>query len=272
MTNGEALAKATGDLSASGIGSARLDSELLLSHVLGIDRAVILAYPEQILSSDQSTLFLSLVGRRASHHPLVHLTHNREFYGLDFYINEDVLTPRVETETMAEWAIELAPLNSRLIDIGTGSGALAIAIKKHRPDLDVSATDVTREALAVAARNVKLHGSDIALIESDLWDNIEGRFATVVTNLPYLIEGAELMPEVQREPAVALFGGHGDGLHVYRRFLAQLLDHLEPNGLLFTESDPWQHEQLIAAAAKLKMEPIASKNNYFIVGFKHASN
>ncbi len=270
MTSGEALTKAITDLSAAGVGSSRLDSELLLAHVLTLDRAIILAHPEQELSSDQATLFLSLVAKRALHHPLVHLTHSREFYGLDFYINADVLTPRVETETMAEWAIELAPQSSKLIDIGTGSGALAVAIKKHRPDLDVTASEVTTEALAIATKNVKSHQIKINLVQSDLWDNVDDKFATVVTNLPYLVEGAELMPEVQKEPAVALFGGQGDGLDLYRRFLAGLLSHLEPGGILFTESDPWQHEHLIAEAAKYKMIPIATKNNYFILGFQHA--
>lgn len=248
------------------ISSARLDATLMLEKITSRPRSWLLAHGEEALTKAQTRDFLELIGRRAQRTPLVHLTNTREFYGLDFYIDERVLTPRMETEKMVEYTIKYAPKGSRLIDIGTGSGAIAIAIKKHRPDLKVTGTDVSAAALDVARQNADHHRVDIALVPSDLFEAVPSRFATVVTNLPYLRDDAELMPEVQKEPDVALFGGR-DGLALYRRFLQQLPAHLEPDGYLFTECDPWQHQDLIKAAITAGLKPI-EKHNYFILGFQ----
>jgi release factor glutamine methyltransferase len=279
------------------IESYRIDSSLILAKVLDKPRAWLFAHPEHALTDDQAKAFMELIDRRRQRTPLVHLTNQREFYGLDLYIDERVLTPRVETEQMVEWAISYAPRDSRLIDVGTGSGALAIAIKKHRPDLEVWATDVSAEALEVAQRNATAHKVEVHFETADLFDAVSANsthiplespansrefaqaqkersaqsaslqpgFQTVVTNLPYLQDDAELMPEVQKEPGVALFGGQ-DGLDLYRRFLRQLPDHLEPRGYLFTECDPWQHEALIKEAAAVGLKPI--EQGYFILGFQ----
>lgn len=255
-------------LQESQIPSAHLDSELIMAYVLGRDRAWVLAHDDTELDEPQLEQFNALVNRRLNREPLVHLTGTREFYGLDFEITPDVLTPRVETEQMAEWAIQYAPQNSRLIDIGTGSGAIAVAIAKHRPDLQITATEISDLELSVAKRNATKHNVKLNFVISDLWSALDGEtFDTVVTNLPYLSNDADLMPEVRREPAVALFGGP-DGLDLYRRFLADLPSHLNPSGYLFTESDPWQHEALIAEAAKSGLTPI--EQGYFILGFQRA--
>jgi release factor glutamine methyltransferase len=170
---------------------------------------------------------------------------------------------------MVEWAIKYAPLDSHLIDIGTGSGAIALAINAHRPDLHITATEITIEALEIARRNAKTHHAEIEFIQSDLWENVTGVYDTIVTNLPYLRTDAQLMPEVHKEPAVALFGGK-DGLELYRRFLSELPAHLRIGGYLFTECDPWQHEGLIAEAAKVGLIPI--EQGYFILGFELRSS
>jgi len=267
MMTGQAIKNGAATLHEAGIDSAQLDAELLVAHVLGRDRAWILAHDDHELDDPQTDLFHTLVARRANREPLVHLTGTREFYGLDMLITPDVLTPRVETEQMVEWAIKYAPQNSRLIDIGTGSGAIAVAIARLRPDLTVTATDISERELSVARQNIGQHKVKIELLQSDLWSNVDGQFKTIVTNLPYLRDDAktELMPEVQREPSVALFGG-SDGLDLYRRFLHDLPAHLAPGGYLFTECDPWQHEALIAEAAKYGLTPI--EQGYFILGFK----
>lgn len=262
----EALTAAIKFLEAQNISGARLDAELLLAYVLQKDRAWLKAHDDATLTEFQSADFESLISRRSEHIPVVHLTGTREFFGMDISITPEVLTPRVETEQMVEWAIAYAPENSRLVDIGTGSGAIAIAIAEHRPDLRITATDISERELGVARRNVRQFSLEIELLESDLWSNLADRqFETIVTNLPYLRADADLMPEVQREPAVALFGGN-DGLDLYRRFLAGIKDHLVPGGFLFTECDPWQHEDLIAEAAKYGLTPI--EQGYFILGFK----
>ena len=265
MTIAEALSAGRQQLDGAGISSSPLDVELLLAHVLGKERSWIKSHDEHILTPQQAAEFEQLTARRAARIPLVHLTHQREFYGIDLYINEPVLTPRVETESMVEWAIKYAPHGSRLVDIGTGSGALAIAIAKHRPDLQVWASDVTDEALNVAQRNADTHQASITLVKSDLFESIPVHFETVVTNLPYLRADADLMPEVQHEPRVALVGGE-DGLDIYRRFLGQLPQHLVPGGYLFTECDPWQQADLTTAAAKIGLKTIAQ--DYFILGFQ----
>ena len=266
MTIAEIRRYSEAALKKAGIDSFYLDTSLLLEKVTGQSRAWLLAHDDEKLDEKSHLALIELVTQRAQRTPLVHLTNMREFYGLDFYIDERVLSPRVETEKMVEYALAYAPKNSRLIDVGTGSGALAIAIKKQRPDLDVTATDVSAAALEVAHKNTKKHAAAINLVTSDLFEAVAGRFATVVTNLPYLRDDAELMPEVTKEPGVALFGGP-DGLSLYRRFLEQLPAHLEPQGYVFTECDPWQHEALITAAAKAGLKLI-EPNNYFVLGFQ----
>ncbi|MBW4061823.1 peptide chain release factor N(5)-glutamine methyltransferase [Candidatus Saccharibacteria bacterium] len=265
MTIENLIKTTTSTLNKAGIGSARLDAELLLAHVIGRPREWLTAHDDEPITDDQTSAYAALVQRRVNREPLVHLVGSREFYGFDFTITPDVLTPRVETEQMVEWAIKYAPPTSSLIDIGTGSGAIAIAIKLNRSDLAVTATEVSLAALEVAKTNARRHDVELTFIESDLWDSVEPSFDTIVTNLPYLRDDADLMPEVRREPAVALFGGT-DGLDLYRRFLVGLKDHLNPNGYLFTECDPWQHEGLIAEAAKYGLAPV--EQGYFILGFK----
>ncbi len=271
MTIGEAITDAKGWLESHDVGSARLDAELLLSHVLKHDRAWLLAHSDDELTPEERQMYAIIVQRRTKRVPLVHLTGKREFYGLEFTITPDVLTPRVETEKMVEWAIKYAPKKSKLIDIGTGSGALAIAIGKHRPDLTITATEVSAQALKVARQNATDYGVKLKFVESNLWADVEGIFETIVTNLPYLRDDAcdELMEEVRYEPGVALFGG-SDGLDLYRKFFATIGDHLAPGGIVFTECDPWQHKMLIKEAKRVGLRVI--EEDYFILGFELAQD
>lgn len=265
MTFDEALQFGTKQLKRAGIESARIDASLLLAKVSDMPRANVLAHLDDEMDTGVASDFIELINERAKRRPLVHLTNTREFYGIDLYIDENVLTPRIETEKMVDFAIKHAPQNGTLIDIGTGSGAIAIAIKTHRPDLEVWATEVNDEALDVARKNIENLKLDIKLVKSDLFSEISEKFDVVATNLPYLQDDADLMPEVQKEPAVALFGGQ-DGLDIYRRFLTELPNHLNPNGFLFTECDPWQQEDLKTEAAKIDLRP--TEEDYFILGFQ----
>lgn len=248
------------------ITSRHIDTSLLIAKVTGQPRSWTFAHPEHELTKDQCQQLMELLDRRRGHTPLVHLTNSCQFYGFDLYIDERVLTPRIESEKMVEWAIEHAPQSAKLIDIGTGSGALAIAIKQNRPDLGIWATDVSQDAIDVAIQNIKSYQADINLVLSDLWNGVDqdAQFDIVVANLPYLSDDAELMPEVKKEPSVALFGG-SDGLMLYRRFFKELPQRLQPNGRLFIEADPWQHDALILEAQKAGLEP--KLQDYFIVGF-----
>ncbi len=271
MTITELLAATASKFQQAEIPSARLDAELLLAHSLGKTREWLLAHGDEVLTADQLKQFEVLVARRIDREPVCYITNCLEFYGLDFYVDHRVLSPRVETELVAEQAIKHAPHGSQLIDIGTGSGAIAIAVAKHRPDLRITASEVSQDALQVARKNAaKILGADhlLEFIEADIFDGLHSTFETIVTNLPYVSEDYKprMKPEVAKEPAIALFGGPGDGLDLYRRFYEQLPRHIQPGSRVYHESDPWQHEELKKLAAQAGLTPILEE--YLILGFQ----
>lgn len=267
----QSLKDAKTRLEQADIPSARLDAELLLSFVLNKSREWLITHNTDKLTQKQSEKFDSVIKRRIDREPVCYITNKLEFYGIDFYVDNRVLAPRVETELVAEQAIKNALKNSKLIDIGTGSCAIAIAIAKNRPDLHITATEVSPEALEVAKLNSQhILGPDhkIKFVEADIWGDVTGKFETVVTNLPYVSEDYKprMKPEVAKEPAVALFGGKGDGLDLYRRFYSDLPKHIKPGSLVYHESDPWQHEELKKLAKKAGLQPILE--DYLILGFQ----
>lgn len=275
MTIELVLKDAKTKLELADIPSARLDAELLLAFVLNKPREWLITHNTDELTQEKSNKFDEAINRRISHEPVCYITNKLEFYGINFFVDNRVLSPRVETELVAEQAIKNAPKGSKLIDIGTGSGAIAVAIAKHRPDLDITATEVSPEALEVAKLNAKnILGKDnkIKFIEVDIWDGVDGDFETVVTNLPYVSEDYKprMKPEVAKEPAVALFGGKGDGLDLYRRFYKDLPTHIKPGALVYHESDPWQHEELKKLAHIAGLKQILE--DYLILGFSKISN
>ncbi len=271
MTIAEALQTTSQKFNQAEISSHRLDAELLLAHALKKNREWLFANNQKVLSPSETLRFNQYVSRRLDREPVCYITNKLEFYGIEFYVDNRVLSPRVETELVAEQAIKHAPKNSQLIDIGTGSGAIAIAIANHRPDLRITATEISKEALAVAQRNAKKildNAHQLTFITADIFDGVEGVYETVVTNLPYVSEDYKprMKPEVAKEPAVALFGGPGDGLDLYRRFYAQLPAHIKPGSRVYHESDPWQHDKLKELANSAGLTPILE--DYLILGFQ----
>lgn len=271
MTINEALKSATEKFSKLNISSAQLDAQLLLSATLHKPKEFLIAHSGDILTDAQIKKFDEFTKRRLDREPVCYITNQIEFYGLDLYIDNRALSPRVETELVTEQAIKNAPKNSTLIDIGTGSGAIAVAIAKHRPDLAVVATEISKDALEVAKKNAEaILGKDhkIKFMVTDIFEGVTGTFETVVTNLPYVSEDYKprMKPEVAKEPAVALFGGPGDGLDLYRRFYAQLPKHIQAGSLVYHESDPWQHQELTKLATKAGLKPILE--DYLILGFQ----
>ena len=229
-----------------------------------------MAHDDEKLTTKQAETYSKLIKRRLDHEPVGYINESIEFYGIDFFIDKRVLSPRVETEAIVEEVVAKAPAGSSLIDIGTGSGAIAIAIAQNRPDLKITATEVSREALDVAkinAERILAKKNSINFIISDIWDDVAGKFDVVVTNLPYVSESYKpnMKPEVLKEPAVALFGGKDDGLDLYRKFYKDLPKHIKAGALVYHESDPWQHEKLkkLAGSAGLK----SCFENYLILGF-----
>ncbi len=217
----DALDSAAIPLTASGCETPRLDAEVLLGHVLGVGRGRLLLDPDRGLEPAEARAFAELVRRRAGgREPVSQLVGRRGFRFLELEVDARVLTPRPETEHLVEAALGLPP-GARVVDVGTGSGAVALALKAERPDLVVVGTDVSGDALAVARANGERLGLQVGWRRADLLPDDLGPVDAVVSNPPYVAERdrRRLPPEVARwEPPVALFGGE-DGLEVVRRLV-----------------------------------------------------
>ncbi len=215
----DALDSAIVAIGASGSATPRLDAELLLADVLGVDRAQLLTDRDQQVTGSAIRAFQDAVRRRAvDHEPMAYLLGTRGFRHLDLRVDHRVLVPRPETELLVEIGLEL-PRGVRVVDVGTGSGAVALALKHERPDLQVTGSDVSEEALTVARGNAVRLGLDVELVHADLLPRPAAEFAAVLSNPPYVATGERLPADVMREPHVALFGGD-DGLDVVRRLVA----------------------------------------------------
>lgn len=252
----ERLTEARRSLIGAGIPEeeAALDAEVLARHVLECDRATLLTRSRDPLPSAFDRLFQPLIARRAAREPIAYIVGRREFWGLEFDVTPDVLIPRPETEFIVEEAIAGASraFVRRIIDIGTGSGCLAVALAIEFPAARVVATDISPAALAIAARNAERHNvvGRIAFVESDLLRGVDGPAQLIVSNPPYVPSGesATLQPEVARhEPAPALYGGE-DGLDVIRRVLADAPRCLAKEGLLIVEFGFGQEAAIRGAA------------------------
>lgn len=248
----ELLKQATQQLSASSP-SARLDAELLLCHVLGFSRARLLAERQYQPSKTQVQAFQDLIARRMELEPVAYLTGEKAFYDLDFFVDKRVLIPRPETELLVERTIVQAkarPAPVRIADIGTGSGAIAITLAVHLPAADVSAVDLSLDALSVAQRNALRHNVQARLkfLHGDLTAPLRRSYDLIVSNPPYTIM-AEIDENVRRhEPQLALDGGE-QGMEVYQRLLAELPPLLKPDGAILLEIGAWQ-AQLVSELAQ----------------------
>jgi release factor glutamine methyltransferase len=239
MTVDEALRQTTKRLSPHSR-SPRLDAEVLLAHSLGTGRASLLAHLFDRLEEHQLVGFSLMVERRALGEPVAYLTGHKEFYGLDLLVSPDVLVPRPETESAVEACLELleGKQNGQLADIGTGSGAIMIAVASRRADVRVYGTEVSAGALEVARANCERHGvlERAALYRGHLLDPLPRKVDVIVANLPYVPPG-EAAPEVATwEPRVAVFGGGEDGTALIREFLPAAPRYLLPGGGVVIET------------------------------------
>ena len=248
MTLRDALLEASASIS-------RRDAETLLGHTLHRDRAWLLAHMDDDLAAADLESFRNLASRRAAQQPLQHLTGVQEFFGLELHVTNDVLIPRPETEHLVEsvldWARARRDPHLNVVDVGTGSGAIAIALAAVLEHASVTAIDLSAAALAVARDNAERlgHAKRIEFLEGDLLAPLAGASATfdvVASNPPYvaLEDVPTLAPEVRdHEPALALFAGR-DGLDIYRRLIPQALELLRPGGLLALEIGFGQRDAL----------------------------
>ncbi len=246
----ELLRWTTDYFARNGIDSARLDAELLLAHALESNRIRLYLDYEKPVVAEERDRFRALVQRRASERvPVSLLLGQREFWSLPFRVSGDVLTPRPETETLVEAALSkvAAPDSKiRILDLGTGSGAIALSLASELPHADITATDLSEQALQIAAENADhLHKRErVRFLAGDLFEPVASeRFDLIVSNPPYVgrDDAASLPPELSHEPEMALFAG-ADGLDVIRRLVAEAGNHLSPGGWLFIELSPEQVE------------------------------
>jgi release factor glutamine methyltransferase len=213
-SNRRLLETACARLERAGCDTPRLDAELLLAHALGVDRSRL--YIEDLPAPDSFDLLLA---RRAAREPVAYILGYKDFRRIRVAVDRRVLIPRPETELLVEAALSL-PDGARVADVGTGSGAIALALKHERPDLEVTGFDDSDDALDVARENAQRLGLDVRFAQADLLD--DGQYDAVVANLPYVPSGVELQPEIaEYEPGAALFAGP-DGLDLIRRLIARI--------------------------------------------------
>lgn len=244
--------------------SARLQAELLLAHVLETTRENVLARLDESLDLTVAARYAALVARRAQHEPLAYIVGHRTFFGLDFVVDRRVMIPRYETEMLAQLALERARHKTSpvIIDVGTGSGVLAITLAYHLLDARVIATDISQEALQVARLNAQRLGvaARIEFIESDLLESVTTPFDILVANLPYIprTRFEELPREIRAfEPRLALDGGE-DGLAVFRRLLAQLPTHAARGAIALLEISEEQGPHALEAVYRALPRVLAS--------------
>jgi release factor glutamine methyltransferase len=238
---GEALVAATARLTAAGVDSPRLDAEVLLASALGVDRARLILDRDVPVHRAAAVQFETFVARREAREPVAYITGRRAFRRLELSVDQRVLIPRPETELLVEVGLELGQ-GASVLDVGTGSGAVALALKDERPDLRVRGADVSDDAVAVARANAARLGLDVTFIVADLMAGVSAD--AVLANLPYVAAGAPLPPEISLyEPAGALFAG-SDGLDVIRRAVSAVAGPTV--GLMALEIGPEQADDVSA--------------------------
>ncbi|MFC5552195.1 peptide chain release factor N(5)-glutamine methyltransferase [Massilia aerilata] len=215
-----------------------LENRILLCHATGLSRVQLITRAEQPLSADQAARLDELVRRRLAGEPIAYIVGKREFFGLDFAVSEAVLIPRPDTELIVELALERLPAQGRLLDMGTGSGAIAVAVAHSRPDASVTALDVSEAALAVARRNAAGNGAHVRFLQSDWFSALAPgeTFQLIASNPPYIAAGDEHLSQgdLRFEPSGALTD-HADGLSALRSIVDGSPAHLLPGGWLLME-------------------------------------
>ncbi len=242
------LKAAANQLQNIGIDSAKLDAQLLLAHTLQQSKTWLITHGDEMLANNTLAAANTLLARRLEREPIAYILGYKEFYRRQFTVTPDVLIPRPETETLIELVGQLSPASGdTVLDIGTGSGAIAITVAKEWPELTVIASDVSPAALKVAKRNAaQLDTQHISFFQSDLCEQLPPlRARFIIANLPYVNTAWNVSPETAFEPQQALFAEH-HGLELIYQLIEQAPAHLTPKGYLLLEADPEQHAAISA--------------------------
>ncbi|MFS2005808.1 peptide chain release factor N(5)-glutamine methyltransferase [Duganella sp. CT11-25] len=217
-----------------------VDNRILLCHALGLSRVSLITQSERALNAGEAQRFAALVRRRLDGEPVAYIIGQREFFGLPFEVSGAVLIPRPDTELLVELTLERLPPQGRVLDMGTGSGAIAVALAHTRRDADVSALDVSPAALEVARRNAAANGARVTFLHSDWYAALQAGglqpFDVIASNPPYIASGDRHLSEgdLRFEPTGALTD-HADGLSALRTIIAGAQQHLKPQGWLLME-------------------------------------
>lgn len=247
MTLRECLLYGKNYLHSHNIADSDIDAWLLLEYTAKIDRNYYFMHQFEEISKILSDEYKILLVRRSEHVPLQYLTNEQEFMGFKFKVNENVLIPRQDTEILVDEAVNRLEPSMRVLDMCTGSGCIAVSLKRLVRDIEVTAADISSKALAVAIENAELNSADIEFIQSDLFENVRGKFDIIVSNPPYIPSETVdvLMEEVrEHEPRLAL-DGMSDGLYFYRLIVRESTRFLEDKGFLLLEIGHDQREAVI---------------------------
>lgn len=249
MTITEFLRETAAAFGNAGILSARLDAQVLLERALRQNKAWLLAHGEEEVDPEKLILLHEQARRRAAREPLAYILGAQEFYGRKFAVTPDVLIPRPETETIIEELRSLPiPDNAVVLDVGTGSGAIAITAELEMPHLHTEACDISEAALAVAAQNAERLGANVRFFTSDLLAHADHPYDVIIANLPYVARDWDRSPETNFEPSLALFA-EDTGLALIKKLIAQAPNYLNKTGFLMLEADPRQFARIKKTAA-----------------------
>lgn len=255
------------ELRSVNIATFKLDASILLSKACQVSNVWLIAHGEDLINKSQLELYKKFIQRHVLGEPIAYITSIKEFFGLNFNVNPEVLIPRVETEAMVEQIVKLDKKGLKFLDLGTGSGAVAVAIAKNTKFLEINAADISEEAINIAKHNAKklTPNKSIKFIRSNLFSNLDAKFDIIAANLPYVIPSLSNKKNLSYEPAIALYGGC-DGLDIYRDFFKDVNNYLNNNGIIFCEADPAQYNKLekLAKAEDLKLSKITEYISAFI--------
>jgi release factor glutamine methyltransferase len=232
------------------------EARLLLAAATGFSEASVLAHPERVLPAEIEKAFVQMAARRAAGEPVAYILGHKEFYGLQLTVNPAVLIPRPETELLVDLALAREPKS--VLDVGTGSGAIALAIKRHRPQVHVVATDASAAALEVARGNAIRFNLEVEFRHGRWFEPVAGeRFEAIISNPPYVVIGDPHLAALPYEPRIALLGG-ADGLDGFRVLAREAPAHLLPGGWLLVEHGEGQHEAVRGLLEAAGLETTAS--------------